>query len=203
MYRIGWDPRRQNKRQSCHSKWLIEECWVMKRPCEDMGLWGDQSRRCPGPIMVENGTPGGRGVRRCSGSPGEPWGGQQMLWQPRGVLGLVERGSWRSSELQGRVVIAPTEAWREGVQAILPPSWTSALSSWPCPVPASPGGTAWKPGEAVRGERWWWGGGGDREADGEGRREDLAEEGSPAQSPPRFPYLSISFILALCLWYLR
>ena len=52
-----------------------------------------------------------------------------MLWQPRGVLGLVERGPWRSCELQGGVAIAPTEAWREGVQAILPPSWTSALSS--------------------------------------------------------------------------
>ena len=126
-----------------------------------------------------------------------------MLWQPRGTLGLVERGPWRSCGLQDGVAIAPQRPGGKRVQAILPPSWTSVPSSFPCPIPAFPGGTTWEPGEAVSGERRWWGGHGDREAGGEGRREDLAEEGSPAQRPPRFPYLNISFILALCLWYLR
>lgn len=106
MYRIGWDPRRQNKRQNCHSKWLIKECWVMRRPCEDMALvrWSEQDeghsarnggkwsppggtgdRRCSGP-------PGGMGVRRCSGPPGEPWG-----WWKEGPGGAVScRAEWPS-----------------------------------------------------------------------------------------------------------
>ena len=105
--------------------------------------------------------PGGTGVRRCSGPPGEPWG-----WWKEGPGGAVScRAEW------------PSPPQRPGgeVQAIL--TWTSVPSSRPCPVPASPRGTVWKPEEAVRGERWRWGGCGDREAGGEGRREDLAEEG--------------------------
>ena len=71
---------------------------------------------------------------------------------PADALGPLQRTFWLDVS-HNCLEALPAEAWREGVQAILPPSWTSALSSWPCPIPASPGGTAWKPGEAMRGER--------------------------------------------------
>ena len=173
--------------------------------------WGDQSRRCPGPIMVENGTPGGRGVRRCSGSPGEPWWGQQMLWQPRGAL----RGSADALAAQGspgaggkRVL---EELWAAGQSGHRPhrglagrspghpatlldlcpqqPALSCPSLSWGNRLETRGGREG---GELMVGRRWrqrsrW-------------RRE---EGGSPAQSPPRFPYLSTSFILVLCLRYPR
>ena len=145
----------------------------MRRPCEDTGLVWWSEQ--------DEGCP--RPI--MVGNAPQGCGSQELLCSPRGALGLGERGPRRSCELRGGVAIAPQRPGGE-VQAILTPSWTSVPSSRPCPVPDSPGGTVWR-----QRSRWR------REEGGSGRGR------SPAQRPPRFPYLHIGFILALCLCYPR
>lgn len=164
----------------------------MRRPCEDMGLvrWSEQDKGYPRPIMVGNGPP--QGVRESGdalvpqGSPGA--GGKRALEELRAA---------------GQSGHRPPEAWR----GRSPGHSDSFLDLCPQqPALSRPslsrgnrletrGG---REGEEVMVGRVW------RQRSGWRREEGRSGRGrSPAQSPPRFPYLHMSFILALCLCYLR